>query len=134
MRKIFSFSFAALVVLALSAFSTMAQSTTQGAIGGTVKDAKGGVIANAPITVKNNETNKEVTLTSTDEGSFRTVNLDPGTYSVTVTAGGFQPWTNAGIVVEVGRVTSLDIEVSVQGQENIVEVIGDAPVINTQQQ
>src|SRR6185436_20048729 len=41
---------------------------------------------------------------------------------------------NAGIVVEVGRVTSLDIEVSVQGQENIVEVIGEAPVINTQQQ
>ena len=38
MRKIFSFSFAALLVLALSAFSVMAQSTTTGAIGG---DRKG---------------------------------------------------------------------------------------------
>ena len=49
MRKIFSFSFAALLVLALSAFSAMAQSTTTGAIGITVTDPKGAVVPGATV-------------------------------------------------------------------------------------
>ena len=134
MRKIFSFSFAVLLVLALSAFSVMAQSTTQGAISGTVKNPAGELVPNASVTVKNNETNKEVTLTTNDDGSFRTVNLDPGTYTVSITATGFASWTNAAAVVEVGRTTQLDVGLVLQGQEATVEVISDAPVINTQQQ
>src|SRR5437762_2547315 len=89
MRKILSFSFAALMVLAFCAFSAMAQSTTQGAITGTVKNPNNEVVAGATVSAKNNETNKEATDTSDNTGGFRIVNLDPGTYTVTVNASGF---------------------------------------------
>jgi outer membrane receptor protein involved in Fe transport len=133
MRKIFSFSFALSFVLAICAFSAVAQSTTQGSISGTVRDPQGGVVPNATVTVKNNDTNKEVTATTDDDGGFKTVNLDPGTYAVTVSAANFAPFTS-NAVVEVGRATSLPIELSIQGATETVQITSEAPVINTEQQ
>ncbi|MGQ0760574.1 MAG: TonB-dependent receptor domain-containing protein [Acidobacteriota bacterium] len=134
MRKIFSFSFAALLTLALSAFSAMAQSTTTGAIGVTVTDPKGAVVPGATVVVRNSETNKEDTATTDDEGRARIPNLQPGTYTVTAEGSGFGKFTQQNIVVEVGVVSSVDAVMAIAGGENIVEVTGGAPVINTEQQ
>src|SRR6185436_18365288 len=133
MRKFFSFSFAALLLLTLSAFSVMAQSTTQGAISGTVRNPNGEVVANATVTVRNEATNKELTANTDDNGGFKTGNLDPGTYTVTVASTGFENWTQSA-VVEVGLVTKLDVGLVVQGQQATVIVTSEAPVINTEQQ
>lgn len=111
-----------------------AQSTTQGAVGGTVKDPQGAVVANAPVTVRNEETNKEFAATTDDEGRFRVVQLDPGTYSVIVNASGFAAFTQQKVVVEIGRVTPLDINLSISGAQETVQVTSEAPVINTEQQ
>lgn len=133
MRKFLSFSFASLLVLAMCALGAMAQSTTQGAITGTVKDPKGEVVANASVTIKNNGTNKESTATTDDNGVFKAVNLDPGTYTVTVNATGFAASNNTA-VVEVGLSTPVDVSLSIQGAEATVEVRSEAPVINMEQQ
>src|SRR5688572_11004928 len=134
MRKIFSFSFAALLVLALSAFSVMAQSTTTGAIGITVTDPKGAVVPGATVVARNSETNKEETATTDDEGRARITNLQPGTYTVTAEGSGFGKFTQQNIVVEVGVVSSVDAVMAIAGGENVVEITGGAPVINTEQQ
>ena len=134
MRKIFSFSFAALLVLALSAFSAMAQSTTTGAIGITVTDPKGAVVPGATVVARNSETNKEETATTDDEGRARITNLQPGTYTVTAEGSGFGKFTQQNIVVEVGVVSSVDAVMAIAGGENIVEITGGAPVINTEAQ
>jgi hypothetical protein len=134
MRKIFSFSFAALLVLALSAFSAMAQSTTTGAIGVTVTDPKGAVVPGVTVVARNSETNKEDTATTDDEGRARIVNLQPGTYTVTAEGSGFGKFSQQNIVVEVGVVSSVDAVMAIAGGENVVEVTGGAPVINTEQQ
>ncbi|HEV7892582.1 MAG TPA: carboxypeptidase-like regulatory domain-containing protein, partial [Pyrinomonadaceae bacterium] len=111
-----------------------AQSTTQGAIGGTVKDPQGAVVTNAAITVKNDETNKEVTATTDDEGNFRVAQLQPGNYTVSINASGFTAYT-AKVVVEVGRVSTVDANLTVQGVTGeTVQVTSDAPVVNTEQQ
>src|SRR5829696_6738944 len=120
--------------LVMGATPAWAQSTTQGAIGGTVKDPQGAVVANAPVTAKNEETNKEVSATTDSEGRFRVVQLDPGNYSVTINASGFAAFTQQKVVVEVGRVTPLDIDLGVAGAQETVQVTSEAPVINTQQQ
>ena len=111
-----------------------AQSTTQGAIGGTVKDPQGAVVANAAVTAKNEETNKEVSATTDSEGRFRVVQLDPGNYSVTINASGFAAFTQQKVVVEIGRVTPLDIGLAIGGAQETVQVTSEAPVINTEQQ
>src|SRR5919112_5137183 len=120
--------------LAFGAASAAAQSTTQGAVGGTVKDPQGAVVANASVTVKNEETNKEVSATTDDEGRFRVVQLDPGNYTVTINASGFAAFTQQKVVVEIGRVTPLDIDLGVAGAQETVQVTSEAPVINTEQQ
>jgi hypothetical protein len=111
-----------------------AQSTTQGAIGGTVKDPQSAVVPNATIVVKNDETNKEFNATTDAEGNFRVAQLQPGNYTVTVNATGFAPFT-AKVVVEVGRVTPIEAALTVGGVAGeTVQVTSDAPVINTEQQ
>jgi hypothetical protein len=120
--------------LAFGAAHASAQSTTQGAVGGTVKDPQGAVVANASVTVKNEETNKEFSATTDSEGRFRVVQLDPGNYTVTITASGFAGLTQQKVVVEVGRVTPLDLSLAVGGAQETVQVTSEAPVINTQQQ
>lgn len=133
MRKYLSFTLASLVIVAICAFGAMAQSTTKGSITGSVKDPKGDAVAGASVVVKNTETNKEVTTASEDNGTFKALDLDPGTYSVAVNASGFAAYT-ATAVVEVGRPTSLEVDLSIQGTEATVEVRSEAPVINTEQQ
>ena len=111
-----------------------AQSTTQGAIGGTVKDPQGAVVPNATVSVKNDETNKEVSATTDDDGNFRVAQLQPGTYTVAVNATGFGAYTQK-VVVEVGLVSNVDANLTVQGVTGeTVQVTSDAPVINTEQQ
>src|SRR2546430_6702895 len=101
--------FATLVLVAIWALSAMAQSTTTGAINGTVMNPNKEVVAGASASAKNMGTNKEATATTDDNGGFKITNLEPGTYTVTVNASGFAPFTNGAVVVEVGRSTTLEV-------------------------
>jgi len=121
------------LLVGLSA-SVLAQSTTTGAIGVTVKDPQGAVVPNATVTVHNEETNTDATATTDSEGRARAVQLQPGRYTVTVAAPGFSNYKQESVVVEVGRVTSIDTPLVVGGASETVEVTAEAPVINTTQQ
>src|SRR5713226_5897256 len=134
MYKSLRFSLASLLVLAVCALSAMAQSNTTGAINGSVTNPNKEVVTGATITVKNNGTNRETTATTDDNGGFKVTNLDPGTYTVTVNQSGFAPFTNGGIVVEVGRSTPMDVGLLLQGVTGTVQVTAEAPVINNSSQ
>lgn len=133
MSKILRFSLISLLVLAMSALA-FAQSSTQGAIGGVITNPNKEVVPGATVTVRNIETNKESAVQTDDEGRFRVVQLDPGTYAVTVAASGFANFSQERVVVEVGRVTELDVPLSVGEVSGTVEVTAEAPVVNTAQQ
>lgn len=134
MSKFFRLALVA-VALCMMSLMAMAQSTVDGAIGGTVKDPNGAVVPNATVTVHNDETNKESSAETDSEGRFRAVQLQPGSYTVTINASGFTAFTQSKVIVEVGRVTSLDVPLSVGGVGGQqVEVTAEAPVINTTQQ
>ncbi|HEY0378414.1 MAG TPA: TonB-dependent receptor [Pyrinomonadaceae bacterium] len=133
MHKFFRLSFAAILVFALSALA-LAQSTTTGAIEIKVQDPNGAVVPSAAVSVRNVETNKEDTATTDDEGRVRVVNLQPGTYTVTVNASGFGAFTQERVVVEVGVPTPIEANLAVGQTTGQVEVTSEAPVINTSQQ
>jgi hypothetical protein len=134
MFKSLRFCITTLVLVALCALSAMAQSTTTGAVNGTVTNPNKEVVAGATVTVKNNGTNKEASVTTDDNGGFKVSNLEPGVYTVNANGSGFSPYTNPNVVVEVGRSTTLDVGLSLQGVTGTVEVTAEAPVINTTQQ
>jgi len=100
MSKILKAALASLAVLVMCTVSAMAQGTVTGGINGTVTNPNKEVIAGATVTAKNNGTSKEASVTSDDNGSFKLTNLEPGTYTVSVNASGFAPFTNENVVVE----------------------------------
>src|SRR5215472_11900831 len=67
----------------------VAQSTTDGAISGTVFDANGAVIPKAQVSIRNNGTNAEQSAAADDSGYFRATALKPGSYTVSINHTGF---------------------------------------------
>jgi outer membrane receptor protein involved in Fe transport len=122
---------AALCAVLLAIPAARAQSTTDGAIGGTVYDSSGGVLANAKITVRNNGTNIEQTTTTGDSGYFRVAKLQPASYTVSIEATGFAPFKAEQVIVQVGSLTELSAHLQVGSTSATVLVSAEAPEINT---
>jgi outer membrane receptor protein involved in Fe transport len=108
-----------------------AQSTTDGAIGGTVYDASGAAVAAATVTVRNNGTNSTQVETTDENGYFRVNKLQPARYTVTVDATGFAPFRAEQVVVQVGTLTDLPVHLQVGSTGATVLVSSDVPQINT---
>jgi hypothetical protein len=124
--------FALLILLgALTTPNSRAQTAVDGAVGGTVVDASGAIVGGATVTVVNNATNAEQTATADGSGYFRVIHLQPGTYNVTISASGFQPYKSVDVTVQVGLLTTIDAHVQVGSTSQTVEVTGAAPLINT---
>jgi len=126
--------FVAALLLTIVVVTVKAQSSVDGAIKGTVSNPNKEVIPNADVVIRNTQTNKEAIAHTDDNGAFRVVQLAPGTYSVDVNSTGFAPFNSNQVVVEVGRVTTLDIVLNVGPVQGTVDVAAEAPVINTTQQ
>src|SRR5882762_7528732 len=124
----------ALMVIVLFACSTVAQSTTDGAIGGTVLDSSGAAVPNAKVTVKNHGTNAEETVMTDDTGYFRVGKLQPATYTVSVEVQGFTPFRAEQVIVQVGSVTEISARLNVGSASATVVVIAEAPQVNTNSQ
>jgi hypothetical protein len=125
-RKI-AFSIA---VVAFAATMASAQSTTQGAIAGTVEDATHAVISGATIKIHNNGTNAEQTLTSDASGYFKAPLVEPGTYTVTVSAPSFEGFESKQVTVQVGVLTTVTPEMKTGESSATVEVTAEAPLLN----
>jgi outer membrane receptor protein involved in Fe transport len=108
-----------------------AQTAVDGAVGGTVVDAAGAIVSGATITVIANATNAEQTATADTAGYFRVIHLQPGTYSVTITTPGFEPYKSVDVTVQVGLLTTIDAHMQVGSTSQTVEVSGTSPLVNT---
>ena len=124
-----SLAFAA-VLAAAAGVTALAQNTTQGGIAGTVFDPAGAAVPSASIVIHNDGTNAETRLTSGGSGEFKAPQLEPGTYTVTITAPGFQVQRTSALVVQVQQVTELNPHLTTGAESSTVEVTADIPAIN----
>ena len=115
------------VLMSVVAF---AQSAVTGAISGSVTDPNNAVIANATVTLRSLDTNKEEKATTDSEGRFRFANLQPGTYVVIISATGFAEYKREQITVEVGRLSNIDAALKITGAEATVDVVADSSLVN----
>jgi len=115
----------------VAARHAVAQSTTEGAIGGTVFDPSAAVVPDAHVTVHNNGTNAEQAATTDASGYYRVTGLPPAIYTVTFSATGFQTYKAEQVVVTVGSVTELSPHLTVGAVGQTVTVTGEAPQVNT---
>src|SRR5262245_50497549 len=117
--------------LTMGLSSVMAQSAVTGAISGSVIDPNKAVVPNATVTLRSLDTNKTETATTSAEGLFRFTNLQPGPYELIITATGFAEYKQERVVVEVGRLVSIDAGMKVGGTEASVEIVAGILGVNT---
>lgn len=118
------------LLLSLSAKVTLAQAVT-GALLGTVQDSTGAVIPHAAVTLTNEGTNVIDTTTSGPQGFYTFPNLNPGEYSVSVSAAGFKKVISQHNVVQVEQTTRVDLTLQPGEVSTAVTVTGQTPLVET---
>jgi hypothetical protein len=120
------------VMLALLVPSVvLAQSTTTGAISGTVTDQSGAVLADVNVALKSVEKGFTQTTKSNAQGAFQFPLLEPGVYTVTISAPNFKTLSATQTVsVEQNAIINAKLEVGAAG--TTVEVSGEAPLLQSE--
>ena len=119
MKVVRFFLFATVMLILVPAI--FPQSVTSGDIVGVVTDPSGAVIPNAKVTATNDNTGATHNATTNGEGFYRFSFLQPGPYTVTTTASGFQP-KSAKVQVAVGITANGNIAMAVTAASTTVEV------------
>src|SRR5260370_23627125 len=111
-----------LLMSAVRRESILGQAATSLAeLNGTILDASGGAVAKANVTLREVETNRTYSATSSDSGYYFIPNLAPGQYELKVTFTGFTPYTQTGIVLRVGQTATIGVTLGVKsGEEQLV--------------
>src|SRR6185436_3428713 len=109
------------VLLVLVAFGAATAQESRGSLTGKVNDQNGAVLPGATAVLKNVETNVTSTTTTNDEGSYTFPLLQPGKYSLTVTANGFATVTRDDIQISVSEKRTVDVAMQVTGVGEMVD-------------
>ena len=118
-----------LAMIVCLASPATAQVASLAQLNGTVKDATGGSVAKASITLRETETNRSYSTSSNENGFYVFANLPPGRYDLVSEAPGFSKTTQTGIVLAVGQVATLDVNLKVVGVGEKVEVTTETPPV-----
>ena len=125
MRRLLS----ALVTILCLATLAMAQSVTSEILG-VVKDPTGSAVPGAKISVKKIDTNISRDTVTDNEGRFRALSLQPGTYQVIVEAAGFAKVVQGPVTLLLNERPSLDITLKVSSISETIEITSSAPLVN----
>ena len=123
--------FCYVAILAMFLTCCLSAQDTRGAISGVVTDPQGAVIAHATVTVTNTGTNTSEKLTTNSTGFYEARLLQPGSYSVTVDAGGFRQTVRSGLEVRLGQEVLINLQLSVGPSTESVTVTAEAPILET---
>src|SRR6516165_2479184 len=121
-----------LACLFLAASLAPAQTPGTGAITGTVVDTTGAVIATGQVQVVNEGTKTARVVATSGDGTFRVSLLQPGTYSVSVTAAGFQTKQFHGVLVVGSETATMEVKLAVGATGESVEVSSIADLAQTE--
>jgi hypothetical protein len=95
-------------------------------INGTVADTSGAMVANATVALTNNGTGQVREAAANSVGAFHFGNIGVGTYTLVVTAPGFQKFTRTGIVVNVAQTLDQSVALTVGSQAQTITVEANA--------
>lgn len=120
------------ILFFLIAGAAFAQGGATGAIGGTVQDKSGGVIAGAKVAVRSDATGEKLRELFTNSGGLFTVTLLPvGSYTIEVSASGFATTKFPGIPVNVTETTTVTAVLSVTAVKEEVVVSAQVAMVDT---
>ena len=110
---------------------TVSAQVLYGSIVGTLTDETGAVVPKAVVTVTNTSTGLSRQATTDEAGYYSIPNLPEGTYDLSVTAGGFRPYTQKGVSVSINTVTRADARIQLGALNEQVTVEASAAILQT---
>src|SRR5579862_2065134 len=108
------------------AIQGFAQSTASGTVVGTVTDPSGAVINGAAVTLTDASAGVARTATSNNAGHYVFVDVNPGTYNITISKQGFATTKAPNLQTLVGQSTTFNVTLQVGGTavEVVVSAVG----------
>jgi hypothetical protein len=138
MKSVFGkLSFSAMLLgLLMFAFSAtnFAQDLDDVTISGRVADSNGAAIVGATVTATQIEKNIERTIVTNEDGRYKIIDLQPGTYKVKATSPGFGAKEQIDLLTVAGQNVQLDFALApagVQAQQTVTIGGDDAPLVDT---
>jgi Carboxypeptidase regulatory-like domain len=128
MRPVRAFAF---LVAPLVFAGVLLSQTGTTSLRGTVTDKTGAAVANARVTISNPGRGFERLITSGETGSYEFLQLQPGTYELTVEVMGFRKYElkNLQLLVDLPGTANVTLDVGTATES--VEVSAEGAVINT---
>ncbi|MEW5977074.1 MAG: TonB-dependent receptor [Acidobacteriota bacterium] len=132
-RALSIFDFLGSVCLCLLVLATEAQGQgTQSTILGTVTDPSGSVVTGATVTVKNEGTNFERTMTTDEYGDYRIAGLEAGNYQVGVTSVGFKAFLQTRVDLNASQIKRVDVRLELGEVTDKITVEGGVGQLETE--
>ncbi|MCY7345211.1 MAG: carboxypeptidase-like regulatory domain-containing protein, partial [Pyrinomonadaceae bacterium] len=125
MKRLLSALFLTTIFVAIS----LAQTPTGRLLG--IVSGPDGVLPNATVTVTFNQTGKVQTLVTDGDGAFSLAQLEPGTYTVNVTASGFKTFVANEVKIDIGREYNLTPVLELGNVQETVTVTAGADVLTS---
>jgi hypothetical protein len=121
-----------LIVLTLLLNAGLLYADVTGSIQGIVRDRSEGAIVGAQLTITNTQTNLKYQATTGPDGSYHVLALPAGTYTLTVTATGFRPFTETNIEVKVNDQMHIDVTMALGTTTETISVEANAVQVQTE--
>src|SRR5215472_867461 len=102
------------------------------AIVGTITDPSGAPIRGANVTATDADRGTVWTAQTNDSGAYNLLRLEVGTYTVKVSAQGFQTAQKAAFTLVLNQTARVDVQMKVGQVSETVEVTSEAPVLQTE--
>ena len=107
------------------------QASFEAQVRGVVRDASGGSISGAKVTITDIATNISNSIVTDERGTYIFNGLRPATYVVKAEMAGFRPEEAKNVVLQVSQHTSVDFALQVAGVETSIAVEDVAPKLDT---
>ncbi|MDT5272032.1 MAG: hypothetical protein QOH49_4218 [Acidobacteriota bacterium] len=129
-KYVFRRGLAAALLLLMTCVMAGAQES-RGSLNGTVNDPNGAALPGATVEIRNVETNVANTVTTNEDGNYSFPLVNPGKYTLTVTAQGFSNSTRENIEIRVSEKLTLDVPMSVTGVGETVTTVATTTTLET---
>lgn len=103
-----------------------------GSITGSVSDTSGASVADAAVEIRNVDTNAVRSIQTSDIGSYKVTQLQPGRYSIKVEKEGFKTYQTSEITLQIGQVLEVNAQMEVGSANATVTVTSAPPVIQSE--
>ncbi|MBS1841917.1 MAG: TonB-dependent receptor [Acidobacteria bacterium] len=130
-RKLGYWLAGAIAALAIVCVPVASAQSTGGRIRGTVTDPSGGAVVGAKVTLTNEATNVSREAETNATGEYLFLEIPVGTYTIQLQQAGFKKFLRKGVELHLNDVLNVDLPLQVGASEQVVEVTGEPPVVDT---